>query len=134
MYLLTDNCVSQYKCLHTFALTRNLAIENNLNIVRIYGPPGHGKGEVDSAGGGVKSFLRMTTYQTGNFFNNAEEALAMLEPLKGTAVERIYRLESEIYRPEDHTGITVNGSNDLYFWHFYPTGQYNIINLRHRAL
>ena len=89
-------------------------MDTGVNIIRLYGVAGHGKGEVDSAGGGVKSHLRMSTYSTDTFFNNAEEAIRMLEPLPVGKVERVYRLEGDILQPEGHIGLPVTGSESFF--------------------
>ena len=46
-----DNCSSQYKSVLHFYYLQELANNYNIPVVRMYGIPGHGKGEVDRVGG-----------------------------------------------------------------------------------
>ena len=50
----SDNCATQYKCAKVFASYRETVMEYVVDISRVYGVLQHGKGEVDSAGGGLK--------------------------------------------------------------------------------
>ena len=85
---------------------------------------GHGKCEVDSAGGGVKTHLtKMATSNEMLFFNNAKEAKEILEntfnqELK--SVTRIFCLEGIIEDTDD--GIPFKGSSQFHFMRFYATG------------
>ena len=44
----SDNCSTQYKCGKAFGEYLKLAKKYNRNIIKYYGPPGHGKGLVDT--------------------------------------------------------------------------------------
>ena len=81
------------------------------DIIRYYGVPGHGKGEVDSAGGGVKTHLKECTYKTGDFFKNAAEAKVMLDSFRDGRIVRDFVLEGDVSNPADHVGLVVTGSD-----------------------
>ena len=65
----SDNCASQYKSgLHFYHLQE---ISNNydISVIRTYGIPGHGKGEVDHVGGTAKVTIRRMAAAGCTFIN-----------------------------------------------------------------
>ena len=54
----SNNCKGQYKTAQHFYDMQDLANSLNKKVLRIYGVPGHGKGEVDHVGGIVKVAIR----------------------------------------------------------------------------
>ena len=50
----SDNCTSQYKSAESFHDLQYILDTYNVNLIRLYGVPGHGKNEVDSVGGVAK--------------------------------------------------------------------------------
>ena len=54
----SDNCTSQYKSAHNFHDLETLAKEYKINIIRIFGVPGHGKNEINTVGGTQKIAIR----------------------------------------------------------------------------
>lgn len=74
----SDNCSSQYKSCAHFYLIQQLSNDLNVNIIRIYGIAGHGKGEVDHVGGLAKTAVRKEVAR-GEFFQNAEELVDFLQ-------------------------------------------------------
>ena len=56
--LLESDCKSQYKWSEHFDGISSIANKYNINIVRVFGVAGHGKGEVDYVGGIAKVTIR----------------------------------------------------------------------------
>ena len=50
----SDNCTSQYKSAKSCYDMQEQANKYNVNLIRLYGIAGHGKGEVDHVGGVAK--------------------------------------------------------------------------------
>ena len=124
LVLCSDNCSVQYKCAKAFASYRQLAMDHQLDIIRTYGVPQHGKGEVDAAGGGVKMALRDAALHEEKFFSNAEDAKQIVEEkfmAKNGKVDRdlIIQLVSNQKRKQ---GLKIKGSRATYFYHYYPNG------------
>ena len=53
----SDNCAAQNKCGAMFMGVNELARELGVDVRWMHSEPGHGKGEADGVGGGVKHFL-----------------------------------------------------------------------------
>ena len=49
--LLPDNCSAQYKCVGFFNFMLVWASTYDIEVIKTYGVAGHGKSEIDSAGG-----------------------------------------------------------------------------------
>ena len=49
----SDNCYIQYKSSHSFIHLQKLSNKLNIQIIRVYGIPGHGKNEVDCCSHGM---------------------------------------------------------------------------------
>ena len=47
----SDNCSGQYESVLNFHHLQELSDVHNITVIRMYGIPGHGKGEVDHVGG-----------------------------------------------------------------------------------
>ena len=70
----SDNAQSQYKDLYAFWSLQYLADKYNVQIVRVYGAAGHGKGLIDAMSSfGVKSILRRDIVTTDQWFQNSKE-------------------------------------------------------------
>ena len=54
----SDNCAAQYKCAAHFQKLQEIADKYKVKVIRCYGIPGHGKGEVDHVGGLSKVAVR----------------------------------------------------------------------------
>ena len=63
----SDNCASQYKSALSFYHLQEMSNVHNITIIRMYGVPGHSKGEVDHVGGTVKVMVRKMA-ASGNSF------------------------------------------------------------------
>ena len=77
MVIESDNCSCQYKSSAHFASMQTLADKYNRLIIRVFGIPEHGKGEVDHVGGLAKTAIRREI-AAGKFFANAESMVAFL--------------------------------------------------------
>lgn len=77
--MLSDNCSSQYKCVGAFNYMLQWVHEYGIEIVKIYGVAGHGKSEIDSAGGLVKEALRSAAVSNNATFYQASDALSIVK-------------------------------------------------------
>ena len=57
---------------------QKMADENNIDVIRIYGIAGHGKGEVDHVGGIAKTSIRREV-ANGSFFYGATDMVDFLD-------------------------------------------------------
>ena len=74
----SDNCSVQYKSAQHFNNMQELADKYNTNLIRIFGIPEHGKGEVDHVGGIAKNVVRKEI-AGGRFLQDASEIVACLQ-------------------------------------------------------
>ena len=74
----SDNCSSQYKCTAHFVKCQEIADLRDTTIIRIYGIPGHGKGEVDHVGGIAKVQVRRAV-AAGHSLKVTEDMVDFLE-------------------------------------------------------
>lgn len=63
----SDNCAAQYKSSVHFESIQRLSDKYNIKIIRLFGIPEHGKGEVDHVGGIAKTAIQREI-ATGAFF------------------------------------------------------------------
>ena len=75
--ILSDNCSSQYKCVGAFNFMLSWVHEYGVEIIKTYGIAGHGKSEIDSAGGLVKEALRNAAVTSNDVFYKASDALGI---------------------------------------------------------
>ena len=55
----SDNCSCQFKSAPNYDEYSNIAVEMNRRVIVLFGPAGHGKGQVDAMGGwGCKQPLK----------------------------------------------------------------------------
>ena len=73
----SDNCTGQYKSAEHFYHLQQTSNTYDLPVIRIYGVPGHGKGEVDNVGGMAKVAVRRMAAE-GQSFHNAEDITSAL--------------------------------------------------------
>lgn len=73
----SDNCSSQYKSSAHFDSIQRLCNQLNCPIIRVFGIPEHGKGEVDHVGGIAKTAIRREI-AAGSFFSDVEDMENML--------------------------------------------------------
>ena len=70
----SENAPTQYKNKYAFYSLQSLANTYNVQIIRIYGAAGHGKGLVNAMSGfGVKSALRRDIITNGQLFQSSSE-------------------------------------------------------------
>lgn len=76
----SDNCSTQYCCLHVFRRYLDLSKEIGKPVILYYGVNGHGRGLVDAMSGfGVKSPLRRKIVTEDFFFETADELCEFLQ-------------------------------------------------------
>ena len=73
----SDNFYVQYKSSHSFYHLQKLSNKLNIQIIRVYGIPGHGKNEVDCCSGVAKIAIR-NKVSKGKFFSSAEDCTNFL--------------------------------------------------------
>ena len=73
----SDNCTAQYKSAVHFYNLQQISNTYDLPVIRIYGVPGHGKGEVDHVGGMAKVAVHRMAAE-GHTFQNAEDITSAL--------------------------------------------------------
>ena len=89
----SDNCSTQYCCLHVFRRYLDLAKEINKPVILYYGVNGHGRGLVDAMSGfGVKSPLRRKIVVEDFFFGSADELCIFLQETFQDDPRKIYIL------------------------------------------
>ena len=74
----SDNCCNQYKSAQSLNHLQSLSDKYNVPIIRIFGIPGHGKGEVDNVGGTVKAAVRQEVAR-GKYFYEAADCVSFLK-------------------------------------------------------
>jgi len=77
MVIESDNCKVQYKSTEHFDTIQALADFFKIDIIRVFGIPEHGKGEVDHVGGIAKTTIRREI-ATGAFFIDIQDMNDML--------------------------------------------------------
>ena len=70
LIVFSDNCSCQYKSSQNFHDLQAVSTKYNIKVIRIYGIPGHGKNEIDMAGGIVKIALRRSVSMGGSFLRH----------------------------------------------------------------
>ena len=85
----SNNCKSQYKCAAHFPDNQNVADTFNVTIIRVFGIPEHGKGEVDHIGGIAKSFIK-SEIAAGEFLTGVKEMVELLQSKFSVSVQPIY--------------------------------------------
>ena len=121
----TDNCTTQYKCLHVFAMYSELATEIGKVIVVYYGPAGHGRGLVDGMSSwGVKTPLRKHIIIADWFWYTSSELVNMF-------IERGFSSDTRHYTEiavEEMSGYAtvkprpVQGCTKFHMMAFHPDG------------
>ena len=123
----SDNCSCQYKCgLHFYHL-QQLANEHNIIIIRVYGVPSHGKGEVDHVGGTAKVTAKRLA-ACGKVFLNAQDIADCLNEKYSEYTSPSYDIdviteeELEVERRDANSTevATVDGSSALRTLVFKP--------------
>ena len=92
LIVISDNCTSQYKSAHNFHDLESLAKEYKINIVRIYGIPGHGKNEIDTVGGTQKIAIRRAV-SNRMVFDRASACVDFLQEKFGDSESPIYDIK-----------------------------------------
>ena len=85
----SNNCKSQYKCAAHFPDIQNVADTFNVTIIRVFGIPEHGKGEVDHVGGIAKSTIKREI-AAGEFLTGVKEMVELLQSKFSVSVQPIY--------------------------------------------
>ena len=99
----SDNCATQYCCLHVFEAYHILSKELDRVIILYHGVNGHGKGLVDAMSGfGVKTPLRRAIVTEDFMFNSAEELKIFLDKHFEEDSSKIYEVI-----PSDIRGHTI---------------------------
>lgn len=73
----SDNCSCQYKSSAHFDSLQRLSDDIGRKIIRVFGIPEHGKGEVDHVGGIAKTAIRREI-AAGSFYSDVNDMVAML--------------------------------------------------------
>ena len=94
----SDNCTAQYKSSQHFNDLKTIANVYKINIIRIYGIPGHGKNEIDAVGGTQKIALWRGVAE-GKFILSASSCVDYLNAKFGDSESPEYDIK-EIY-PEE---------------------------------
>ena len=121
----SDNCSSQYKSTAHFDSNQRLADEYRVKIVRFFGIPEHGKGEVDHVGGVAKTTIRREIAAC-EFFSSVSEMVAMLKKWFGDQEQPKYVIKeitsSDVLEKhvESHLKVfkTVDGSSKFQVFFF----------------
>ena len=70
----SDNCQEQFKSLYVFGFWQNFAKQNDIQVLLVYGIPGHGKWLVDSMSSfGVKGPLRQAIVRENFWYTNSQD-------------------------------------------------------------
>ena len=86
----SDNCSSQYKSVLHFYHLQELTNNYNIPVVRMYGIPGHGKGEVDHVGGTAKVTIRKMAARGHSFYNASNIVEALVDWYAGSSSVKYY--------------------------------------------
>ena len=97
----SDNCSGQYKSAEHFHDLKTIADELKIDIIRIYGIPGHGKNEVDTVGGTQKIAIRRAVAH-GKFFRSCDSCVSFLQEKFSDSESPIYDIR-EIFPEEVKT-------------------------------
>ena len=130
LILRSDNA-SNFKSAEAFDDIQRICNETNINIMRVYGSPGHGKCEVDSAGGHLKNPIRkhitkgniihsaggVAAYLTAKYIEKQQPQYHIKELLSG---EMDPEREKRLYIHYD----TVNGSDSFRMMLFRPNKEF----------
>ena len=119
LFIESDNAV-QYKSCQHFDIIQQICIEQNQPIIRNYGIPDHGKGEVDHVGGIGKTPLRRAI-AAGIFLDEAGEMTEYLhEKFKDKeypqyVIDAVKEEDLEIARENGRLKLygTINGSSNF---------------------
>lgn len=123
----SDNCASQYKSSAHFDGMQQMSDALGCNIIRVFGIPEHGKGEVDHVGGVAKTAVRREI-AAGEFFNSVDEMVDMLKRKFGDneSPKYVFKLISEkkILEKRELSKLkvypTIKGSNKFQVMVFKP--------------
>ena len=129
----SDNCATQYCCLHVFRRYSDLAKKIGKTIILYYGVNGHGRGLVDAMSGfGVKSPLRRLIIVEEYFFNTADELCSKMVDVFAEDVEtgqKMYKVIpiSDLNQQRRTTkGIEIAGCQKARMISFFPDRAYHL--------
>ena len=129
----SDNCSTQYCCLHVFRRYSDLSKKLNKTVILYYGVNGHGRGLVDAMSGfGVKSPLRRLIIVEDYIFNSADELCKKMKVVFADDVEKkqkIYKVIpiSELNQERRKTvGIEIAGCQKARMISFHADGTYQL--------
>ena len=121
-----DNCAVQYKSGYTFNEFCNVAKKYNRNILKYYGPSGHGKGLVDTMSAfGIKTPL-LKSVITDNFrYNSSQDMCDMLQSTFKNDNQKKYSVidvEDILLHRSKASAIPIKGSRSYHMMCFRPDG------------
>ena len=122
----SDNCPTQYCCLHVFQAYHHLSKELDKVIILYYGVNGHGRGLVDAMSGfGVKTLLRRAIVTADFMFNTAKEFKIFLEKEFEEDHSMIYEVIPYELLDElrDERGKPILGCRKARMISFFPSGK-----------
>ena len=116
----SDNCSSQYNSgLHFYHL-QEIANNYDCTVIRTYGIPGHGKGEVDHVGGTAKVTIRRMAAAGRTFLDASDIVEALIEKYANSSttkyiIKEISSKDLEFARKEARSLkiSTVDGNSSL---------------------
>ena len=94
----SDNCKEQFKSKHTIHGWTKLSLKMNIPILWSWGIPGHGKNEVDSAGGVYKNTLLNPIKRGLLNLNRARNAAVYHTTRPSTILMRTFMLPPQKYK------------------------------------
>ena len=129
----SDNCATQYCCLHTFKAVLKMAMDLKIPIMLYYGVNGHGRGLVDAMSGfGVKGPLRKMVITSDFYFKTATELEDRLKEEFRDCPNRIYTTldEDELNKmlKARGPGLPIPGCRKARMIYFGIDGSYRIKN------
>ena len=127
----SDNCSSQYKSSAHFSSIQEISNHYQCNIIRVFGIPEHGKGEVDHVGGIAKNTIRRAIAED-NFFENASTMVDYLNNKFENYTDPCYiikEIEEEVLasmRRESQLKVFrgINGSSKFQVMLFQPNATF----------
>jgi hypothetical protein len=99
----SDNCAKDYKCAAHFDKLQRIEDSYNTTLIRIYGVPGHGKGEVDHVGGIAKVKVRREV-AAGNLLQYSNEMVGFISEKFRDKINPTYMFKRIVQR--DHFKAT----------------------------
>ena len=122
----SDNCSIQYKCGKAFDEFSGLSKKWNRNVIKYYGPSGHGKGLVDAMSAfGVKSPLLKAVLANNFRYNSSEDICMMLQShFEGDEQKKYSVIDTEdiLLKRSQLEALPIKGSRAFHMMCFKPDG------------